>query len=73
MLQKHDPAARRPCLSRSWLALMLALVAGAALSFAVERSITMPPFASSNQSAVPKPVIDLVVPREIATATFAMG
>ncbi|HTF99248.1 MAG TPA: hypothetical protein VK654_01520 [Nitrospirota bacterium] len=71
MLQKDNIAVRRRW--PRWVALMLALVAGAALAFAMERSGTMPSFASSHQSSVQKPPIDLVVPRETATATFAMG
>ncbi len=55
-------------------ALLLILLAAGAVYFATERGQhNMSPNAFASASSASKPLIDALAPKEIATATFAMG
>jgi hypothetical protein len=71
MADQHDPTISR---FRRYLILLLVLVAGTAVYFVIERgqhAMSPSAFASSPNSS--KPLIDTHAPKQIATATFAMG
>lgn len=71
MAKQHDPAMSR---FQRYFILLLVLVFGTAAYFAIERgqhAMSPSAFASSPNSS--KPLIDTLAPKQIATATFAMG
>jgi hypothetical protein len=69
----HDPAASR---FRTYLLRVLVLMLAAAIAFyfVLERGQhIMRTNVLASASAAAKPLIDTLVPRQIATATFALG
>jgi hypothetical protein len=70
---KLDLAASR--VRRSSLRLLtLMLIAVSAAYFAIERGEqTMTENAVASVFSAPKPLIDIIVPKQVDTATFAMG
>lgn len=69
MAGQHDPS-----ISRFHRYSIVLLVVGTAAYFAIERGQhAMSPSAFASSPNFSKPLIDTLAPKQIATATFAMG